>query len=155
METYREDTPNEFIPIEKTFDSLESFEPESVSFELSEPSKIGSILGINESLNIDFDLDVKARAIDKYVRESIKTESVKDSKFGFEKGLEKLVQRLGVNLMEESQKGNAMKLLDRLFQEVSISNSLSSKTFLQEVRNEVKKEKIKSLKNQLKVLVNS
>lgn len=147
METIkRDDTEGIFIPFEEVPD-IQEFEDVD-----SETSKVGEKLGLNGIIENDFDIEVKARIIDKFLKENIKSESMKDSEKYFENNLNKLSERLGISIINELQKGNALALLDKLFREIAIKNNLSAETFLKKSREEYRQSKVKSLLNKLKQL---
>ena len=142
----RDDTPGIFIPFEEVPD-FQGFENVDL-----QTSKIGEKLGLQNIISNDFETEVKARAIDRFLRDNIKSDSMKDSVKFFENSLEKLASRLGLNIITELQKGNGLSLLDKMFRGVAISKRLSSESFAKGIREEYKQYKIKSLLNQLKQL---
>lgn len=104
-----------------------------------------------EPLMSDFDMEAKIRTIDKHITEESQPE-LRDSDIGYELGLEKLTQRLGLSYMEEMKKGNNLKIIDRLFSSIAIRNKMSSDTFLTHVREALRTGKVNQLKTQLKAL---
>lgn len=99
----------------------------------------------------DFDLETKVRTIDADMESEMEDE-LKDTDTGFKLEFEKLLQRLGVSIIDEIQKGNGLKLLDRMFAEVGIKNKMSPQTFLKKMREEFKGSKIAQLKDMVKKL---
>ena len=139
-------------PFDEAVDTAKLHDIKDISYEFNTPSKTGEILHLNDILKGDLETETKVRIIDRFIREEIKDESLKDSEIGFNKGLKQLTERLGISLINEIQKGNALKILNRLFQEVAIRSNLSSVSFLQKMKEEVRQAKIKDLKQQLKTL---
>jgi len=113
-------------------------------------SRTAQHLGL-EPLMEDFDTEVKARTIDCYIHEQGEDE-LEDSDVGFKLGLEKLMQHLGMNYMEEMKRGKNLKMLDMLFSHIAMQDKMASDTFLSKVRSEIKDAKVLRLKDEIKKL---
>lgn len=150
MEIKRDDTPNIFVKDKDTIDVIDTFTPEQISPGIP---KIAQIMKIEAATMVDPNIETMALAIDKYILDSIIDESMKESGKGYDESLKKVLQRLGVNVIEEVQRGNAMRLINRLFQEAAINNRLSTDSFMKKSKLTFKEAKIKELKTRLKELI--
>jgi|TARA_R100001530_G_C4319709_1_gene155372 hypothetical protein len=133
----------------------QAFEPseiEDVSYDLVNPSLTAMRLQIDSEHFVDPSIELKARTIDKHIRQNTE-DFLQDSEIGFKNGFNFLLERLDINLDHELQKGNSMKIMDRLFSEVAIHNNLSSDTFIKESEKAFKEAKVNSLKEQLRELL--
>jgi len=146
----RDDTVYEFIPGEDVF---LGYEPADSNLGLDAPSQIGSKLGLDTLIAGNVDIEVMARSVDRFVRDGIQEDSMKGSQIAFERGLQKLIDRVGVNMIDEIERGQGLKLLERLFNEVSLQSKLSGQTNLKNVKKELKKAKIDYYKKQIKNLL--
>ena len=99
----------------------------------------------------DLETETKIRTIDADMENEM-VDELKDTDTGFKLEFEKLLQRLGVSIIDELQRGNGLKLLDRMFAEVGIKNKMSSETFLKKMKGEFKGSKIAQLKDMVKKL---
>lgn len=131
----------------------EKSEPKDIDFDLGNPSFTASVLQVKDGSEIDFDIEVMARVIDSFLKGEIVNENLKVSEMAFKNKLDNLTQKLGISINGELLKGNNLKVLERLFSEVAVNNKKSSKTFIKQMREEVKKARVKDLKNKLKQLI--
>lgn len=104
-----------------------------------------------EPLMDDFDIETKARTIDAHV-DTLVDEEYRGTDLGYKLGIEKAMQEIGINYMEEMKKGKSMEIMDRLFSRIALRDKLSSGTFLSKAREQVKQAKILRLNDQIKNL---
>lgn len=113
-------------------------------------SKTAQLLQI-EPLMQDFDMETKVRTIDAHLDEKVEPE-LRGTDIGHKLSIEKAMQELGINYMEEMKKGNNLKILERLFARIAIKDKLSSGTFLTKARERVRQAKVERLNSELKAL---
>ncbi len=102
-------------------------------------------LGIKDDFRIDEKIRVMAAGIDRFIR----TQTERDSQTSYEMVFGRITSRLPESLERMVRGNNGIKVLQLLFQEVSVHNELSSESYLELLREELKREGVEKLKKQL------
>ena len=126
--------------------------PEGIEFDYSAPSKTAERLMLTKEAEIDPQIDLKARALDIWLHKYFGEDSALNENV-FEDALSRNLDGMGVNLINELQKGNGMTLLDRLFGQFAIQHKMSSQSMSELAKKELGQLKIKALTKQIKSLL--
>lgn len=106
-------------------------------------------LDIEEQAGIDHSIAIKARGVEKAIRDSVLSEGMRDSEVSYDTIFERLSSRLPEPLEFAIMNGRGVEMLEILFKEVSFRNSLSSDSYFKKISKLYKRERVDSLLSQL------
>lgn len=128
------------------------YQPQPISDYISN-NKIPYIvdkLQLKNDFMIDNKIKVKALEVEDFVRSKATDENLRDSINSYETVLERMFKHLPEPLERMVRSGNALKVLDYLFEEVALDNRLSGETYLEQANERFKYARVEYLKQQLK-----
>lgn len=106
-------------------------------------------LGYGDKFSLDPQVEMKVRAIDEHIRQTMQQEGLKDTPFSYQTILARMAGKLADSI-EGARNHNQIKgLLDNLFMQVAFANGKSSKTFLQEFSKRFSQSRVDKLLVQL------
>ena len=103
-------------------------------------------LSIKEDFRIDPQIEILARGVDEFILNQIN----RDSSVSYETILERMLNKLPEPFERMMQGKKNIQILERLFSEVSINNSMSSKTYKEVLEESIKAQRVENLKQELK-----
>lgn len=104
--------------------------------------------GIMAGWQTDPQIKTKALAVDSFIRDRIQDEQLRDSQVSYETILGRMLGER--NLEDIVRKGEGFDLLDQMFQQAAIEEEMSSETYLKKFEDQVKWERVRYLKQELK-----
>lgn len=118
---------------------------------------IVSKLNLSPLFKMNPALEVKAIAVDRYIRAQMQKEGLSDTEVAYMQVLNRYFLGDTESLEQSVRSGKSDKVIERIFRELALHNKKSSATFVKQMTLQVKKEKvaqaIKDLKDTLATLV--